>query len=133
VTSRLLNHSAARLLGICVVVGAGAWAVDYYLHASRNVAEKVNQPSELVVVLAKAGVPIGNKVTTTDGVCTIQVTNITGALAELTVTTRIGDTYRFDKAVAGRRLVVPTPTALYYVDLLRIRGNRVDLAVSKRG
>jgi len=107
-------------------------AVDYYLHTPRNVSEKANQPNELVVVLVKAGVPIGNKVTTTDGVCTIQVKNITGSLAELAVTTRIGDTYRFDKAVAGRRLVVPTPTALYYVDLLRIRGNRVDLAVSKR-
>ena len=132
-TNRLLNHSAARLLGICVVVGAGAWAVDHYLHAPRNVSEKVNHPSELAVVLMKAGVPIGKKVTTTDGVCTIQVTNITGPMVKLTVTTRIGDTYRFDKAMAGRRLVVPTPTALYYVDLLRIRGNRVDLAVSKRG
>jgi hypothetical protein len=133
VTNRLLRHTATRVLGICAVVGAGALAIDHYLHTPRNAPANQSQPNEPVVVLMETGVRIGSKVTTTDGVCTIQVKRITGTLARLTVTTRIGDTYHFDKAVAGRRLVVPTPTALYYVDLLRIRGNRVDVAVSKEG
>ena len=132
-TSRLLKHSATRLLGICAVVGAGVLVVDHYLHAPQDVRDTLNQPDEISTVLVETGIPIGKKVTTTDGVCTIQVTSITGTLAKLTVTTRHGDTHRFDKAIGGHRLVVPTPTALYYVDLVRIRGNRVDLAVSKRG
>ena len=131
--NRLLKHSATRLLGVCAVLGAGALAIDHYLHAPRNAPEIPNQLNELAVVLVETSVPIGNKVTTTDGACTIQVTSINGTLANLTVTTRHGDTHRFDKAVAGRRLVVPTPTALYYVDVFRVRGNRVDLSVSKRG
>jgi hypothetical protein len=130
------KHWTTYLFGICAAV-AIAWAVTQYLHftpwGQSADTEGQRQPTASTIVLPEVGIRSGTSVTTPDGVFTVKVDQIVGAKVGLTVSTRTKDVYRFKKAEVGRRLVVIAPDATYYVDVLRIRGNVVYLAMSRDG
>jgi len=124
-----------RVLGISAAV-AIAWAVAQYLHFTpRGRATDTGsqfQSTSSPVVLPEIGIKSGASVTAADGAFTIQVDQVVGSTANLTVSARTKDVYRFKKAQVGRRLVVPAPDATYYIDVLRIRGNVVYLTMSRQ-
>lgn len=124
-----------KVLGSCVVVAVGAWAIASHLPSAplTQPAETKNQirPAPRPLHPAEISVRSGTSVTTPDGVFTIQAAQIAGNTVKVTVSAKAGDVYRFNKAEVGRRLVIPAPDATYYLDLIRIHGNTVYFAMSK--
>lgn len=118
------------LLLVGLLAAAGTWAAMNLLPEHPEPMARVAMPEP---VLAETGIRAGRSVTTSDGAFTIRVERIAGTTVTLTVSTKTGDVYRFDKAVIGRRLVVPMPEAIYDLDLLRVRSNVVYLTMSRRG
>lgn len=129
------THWLTWVLGICAAV-AIAWAVVQYLHFTPRgrVTDTGSQfqPTSSPVVLPEIGIKSGGSVTAANGAFTIQVDRIVGSAANLTVSARTKDVYRFKKAEVGRRLMVPAPDATYYIDVLRIRDNVVYLTMSRQ-
>jgi hypothetical protein len=131
---------AAWILGIAVAASI-AWAIAQYLHFNPPVqttdTEVQLQPSGSLersssIVLAETGVRSGTSVDALDGAFTVRIDQVVGATVNLTVSATTKDVYRFKKAEAGRRLVIPAPDATYYLDVLRIRGNVVYLTMSRQ-
>lgn len=121
-----------RTLGLCIVLAACAWAFVNYRPPGNLKQQVQQQPVPAAVVLNETGIKAGRGVSTEGGVFTIRADRVSGATAKLTVSAKIGDVYRFDKVVAGSRLVVPAPDSMYDVDVVRIRDNIVYVAMSKR-
>jgi hypothetical protein len=126
-------------------VACGTWAVSYWLFVEpRNyeisrlkdqlsAAEKVQkvqfQPSP--IVLPEIGVNSGNAVTTSDGICTVRVISTSGAEVSLRVTVGVAEVQYFKAIKTGERVVVHGENSIYYIDILRARGDIVDLTISK--
>ncbi|GAB3094811.1 hypothetical protein [Lysobacter terrae] len=120
-----------RLLGICLILAVGAWAASK--HWSPDSAESpAIATAGTSVLLPETGVRAGASVSTPDDAFSIRVERASGASARVIVSAKNGDIYRFDKAAAGSRLVVPAPHGIYHLDVLRIDGNVVYLTMIRR-
>lgn len=117
-----------RLLGLCLLLAVGAWAASNHWRTKpeRAPAAATAEPSFL---LPETAVKAGASVSTPDDAFSIRVERASAGTARLIVTAKTGDVYRFDKAAAGARLVVPAPHGIYHLDVLRIRGNVVHLTM----
>ena len=62
----------------------------------------------------------------------IRADRISGALISLTITSETQDTYRFNKSSVGQRLMIPAHDGTYYLDIVRVRGDVVDLTMGKQ-
>jgi hypothetical protein len=66
------------------------------------------------------------------GAFTIRIDSVANDSAGITVLSETKDTYRFRKAQAGHRLMIPAPDGTYHLDVLRIERNTAYLAMGKQ-
>lgn len=83
------------------------------------------------MILEETGVNTGSSVTTKDGGCIVHVISASEDKVSLSVTVGSAAPQVFNGALIGKRIVVRVAAESYYVDLLRVRGGIVDLAISK--
>ncbi|ASP97018.1 hypothetical protein CDO24_05975 [Sinorhizobium meliloti] len=105
-----------------------------------NLTEQVNKLSAQVeelqirlgrggeTVLTETGVFEGASVTTTDGGCNVSIEQASYGV-NLSVTVDSQDPLQFSNKKPGDRIKVDGDMKTYYIDLYRVRGNIVDLAV----
>ncbi len=92
----------------------------------------MDQADRDITVLPQTGVSENSSVTTSDGVCSIQVVQVSGNTVVISVTTESSQPQIFRDLRPGSRITVQAKKASYFVDIHRIRGGIVDLAVYRK-
>jgi hypothetical protein len=151
-TEKLGQHWLGSAIGLAVsVAGATAIAANYLYIAPRDfqvtqlkdengkLQQRLQEATaarggssaqpESSVALPETGVFEKASVTTVDGRCNIQVANVAGNSVRLVTTVDALKPVSQDYIEVGQRLAVDANDKMYYIDLHRVRGNIVDLAV----
>ena len=83
------------------------------------------------IVLVETGLFEGKSATTTDGRLSIKVVQIQGEHVSLSLTVDATAPINYLNRVVGSRVTAYAADVVYYVDIHRVRGNIVDVAVSR--
>lgn len=86
-------------------------------------------PIAAVPVAPDITVSIGTPVQAPIGDFSIRVDRVAKQAASLIVSSGTKDTYRFKKAMAGQRLMIPSHDGTYYLDIKRVGGGAVTLTM----
>lgn len=97
----------------------------------QTVAPVTPTPARDPIVLQETGVFAGSAVTTVDGVCQVAIASAQGNDIELTVTLGTERPQLFRYVHPGDRVSASGKSGTYLVDIHRIRGDIVDLMVTK--
>ena len=140
-TERFKEHWLVSLLVLCAGVAGATWMLalnllvaprDFEIARLEKELAKAQRPAPQPLdleVLPHTGVREGTAVSTTDGGCNIFIDRVAGDEAWLTVTMQSGASQKFERVRPGARLAVANPPATYFLDILSLRGNLVDLVV----
>lgn len=129
------KHWTTWALAICGIV-AVAWAAkDHFPRGDGNErVPAIAQPPQSAPAPAAAivSVPAGTSVEAPIAGFSLKAERVSDASADLTVTSATRDTYRFKDSSAGQRLVIPAHDGTYYLDIVRVQGNVVDLTMRRQ-
>jgi hypothetical protein len=144
------RHWLVSLISLCAGVAAVTWTVALQVLVAPRDFEISSLKGEIdrlkagpiaradktvsragITVLEDTGVNEGNGVTSSDGGCTVKVIKVFGDEITLSVVVDIAKPQIFERVRAGDRLPVVAAAGKYFVDIHRIRGNIVDLAIFK--
>lgn len=82
------------------------------------------------VVLPETGVNQGSSITTSDGNCLINVIAVVESSSDIQVIVDLSKRNLFEKVKIGERLMVNSDRGVYFIDILRTRGNILDLTAA---
>ena len=99
------------------------------LNQPRNEPSADQSPVPPTPVTAEITVRAGTSVRAPIGDFSIKVDRVAKASASLIVSSDTKDTYRFKKAIAGQRLMIPSHDGTYYLDIKRVGGGAVSLTM----
>ncbi len=102
------------------------------LKSKPSVAPTTDRAERDTTALSETGVFENNSVTTSDGVCSIQVVKVSGNTVIMSVIIGSDQPQIFRDLRPGERITVQAKEASYFVDIHRIRGDIVDLAVYRK-
>jgi hypothetical protein len=148
IVEKLQKHWLIVLITMAAALIVGTWKVccvlyvdprDHELTILReqllDLRQKIPNCPQTVepnpIVLNETGVFEGTAATTIDGVCQIAIGRVIGANVDLTVAMGSGKPEIFKGIHSGDRITQKYMNGSYFIDIHRIRGNIVDLTVSK--
>lgn len=137
-SERVKEHWFVSIFGLCAVVAAATWKAEYEVlvaprdfEIARLERELVNPRASshqgLVKCLPETALLERTSVTTDDGVCTLYLDEVKAAEAVISIMVLNGAPTRLQNLKPGSRLSVASSGAYYYFDLLRFRGNTIDI------
>lgn len=149
---RFRQHWFISIFILCAAVAAGTWKVahellveprDYQIAQLKEEIQQLNSSAlapRLMrteedlssIVLEQTGAFQNSSVTTRDGRCSIRILRISGEQVSLSVSVDANPPKEFERRPVGTRVSVDAGNDVYYIDLHRVRGNIVDLSVSRR-
>lgn len=83
------------------------------------------------LVLSQTGVSQGSSVTTSDGVCTVEIVGVGVFGIDLSVTIGANHHSKYTNKHPGDRIAVHNDKYYYYIDLHNVRGDIVDISINK--
>jgi hypothetical protein len=148
IMEKLQKHWLIVLISMAAALVVGTWKVcrvlyvdprDHELSILReqllDLRQKVLNCPQVIepnpIVLSETGVFEGTAATTIDGVCQIAIGRVVGANIDLTVAMGGGKPEIFKGIHPGDRITQKFMNGSYFIDIHRIRGDIVDLTVSK--
>lgn len=153
ILDRLKEHWVGALVALCAIVAAATWKVAWELHVSprdfqiaqlkddlareKNDGAVHQSPSgepaaqTSVIALSETGVFEGSSATTSDGRVAVKITQVLGDVVSLSITLDAALPIEFKKQAIGSRIAVDAGSLTYFVDLQRVRGNIVDIIISR--
>ncbi len=147
---KLKQHWLVSILLLCAAVAGETWQIaQEVLVAPRNFqiaqlqeelqnlktatpANRAHSEKENPLVLEETGVFEGNAITTRDGRCSIRINRVSGDRISLSVAIDALKPVIFESQKPGDRVPVDAGDQTYYVNIHRVRGSIVDLAVYQR-
>jgi hypothetical protein len=129
------THWTIRALAISGIVALGWLAWDRFQRSDGNErVQAATQPAQSAPTPAAAivSVPAGTSVEAPIAGYSLKAERVSDTSADLTVTSATRDTYRFKDSSAGQRLVIPAHDGTYYLDIVRVQGNVVDLTMRRQ-
>ena len=146
ILDRLKQHWFVSTLLICVAVATATWKFslevlvaprDFQITQLREEIQRLKRSTDASPVAIKTAIAAetlavteGNAIATTDGRLSIRADNVSSTFATVSVTLDANEPQRFSNKELGSRLVVEGKDRTYFVDLLSMRGNIIDLSVS---
>jgi 3D (Asp-Asp-Asp) domain-containing protein len=149
VVEQFKKHWFASLFALCAVIAGATWEVavkilvdprDFEIARLQRQLDQLKAKQLVPVmtvgsadrdttVLSETGVFENSAVTTSDGVRTIQIVQVRDNDLTMSVIAGSERPQTFENLRPGSRVTVQAQGALYFVDIHRIRGNIIDLAV----
>ena len=99
------------------------------MNQPRNEANADQSPEPITLVAPELTLRAGTSVKAPIGHFSIKVDRVAKESASLIVSSDSKDTYRFKKAMAGQRLMIPSHDGTYYLDIKRVGGGAVSLTM----
>ena len=99
------------------------------MNQPRNQSSADQSPVPPTPVAPEITVRAGTSAKAPIGDFSIRVVRVAKESASLVVSSGSKDTYRFKKAMAGQRLMIPSHDGTYYIDIKRVGGGAVSLSM----
>ena len=133
----MARQSETRWTTWAVIAGfvvLGAWYLMHHQPSSQQLARASNNPPPALPVPAAPVITVrsGNSVDAPIGGFSIKVDRVSGKSVSLVVTSSSMDTYRFKKATAGQRLMIPTHDGMYFLEITEVQGNAISLTMGRQ-
>jgi hypothetical protein len=116
------------IVNYCLIIDVNNKAI--ILEERIQLLESLNQNVNIILI-SKEGVAEGTSITTSDGICNIKIEHISGNTVDFIITFINNEpSHKFGLSI-GKRIELFYEGTEYVIDILSIRGNIVDLTVSK--
>jgi hypothetical protein len=157
VIEKVKQHWLGSIFIICVAVSGTTWVVarellvlprEFQITQLKEEVQKLKDEvqklrtsppvnpayseKESSLALAQTGVIESGSVTTYDGRCSIHIVRVSERFVTLSIAVDSRKPALFENQEVGTRVPVDAGDKTYYVDLHRVRGDIVDLAVYQR-